>query len=408
MSQINQAVEKREVEYVAFNSDEKIRLTMGMVRQYIAEPAIDKQTKEVIQPDDRECMAFLMLCRARRLNPWEKDCWMLPYWDGRTGRFKWNLITAHNAFLKRAEANPQYDGMESGVLVEIDGEVRELQGDFVPDTLDGEKVKLVGGWARVVRKDRKIPTYRRSKLSTYQQNFGRWVSDAAGMIVKVAEADSLRSAFPNTIGGMYLREEQPTEIQATIESAERRPDFGQIMDANRPASAQRKPKAIAETAKTPQDASGQQPATPSQPPQEAAVPPAEPPAQAPVEPPATVPQTARPEQDPEGLNHSGRQGDMPPEEDLSIPPETEPPQEAAQGEAPAAFVPDARDTAPVQNVKRLCHESGLTVEQLMTWARAKKIAKEGQKLGDLAEQKLLNIGTQWQTILPIIRQTAAK
>lgn len=199
MSQISQALETRSVEYLAFQSTEKIKLSVQIIRQFIAVPFYNKEKKEYEYPSDEQCVKFMLLNRARQLNPFEADSFMIPFWDSKSNGPQWSLITAHNAFLKRAEVHPQYEGMESGVLIEVEGEVRELQGDFVPDTLDGEKVKLVGGWAKVFRKDRKTPMYKRAKLSTWQKNFGHWLTDPAGQIVKIAEADSLRSSFPNTL-----------------------------------------------------------------------------------------------------------------------------------------------------------------------------------------------------------------
>jgi hypothetical protein len=61
----------------------------------------------------------------------------------------------------------------------------------------------------VLFKTRSTPVYKRLKLSTFNKGFGRWNVDPAGMIVKCAEADGLRSAFPNSLGGMYLEDEMP-------------------------------------------------------------------------------------------------------------------------------------------------------------------------------------------------------
>jgi len=188
--------DKAVVEFKPFGSEDAIKLTVSIVKNLIAIP-----TKSGRLPSDNECMKFMMLCRSRALNPFEGDSFLQGY-DGKDGP-QFSLITAHQAFLKRAEVHPEFDGFESGVIVaDKDGNMVDRIGDF---TLKDDE--LLGGWCTVHFKGRKHPMKKRLKLSTFNQGFGRWQKDAAGMIVKCAEADALRSSFPTKIGGMYLREE---------------------------------------------------------------------------------------------------------------------------------------------------------------------------------------------------------
>jgi phage recombination protein Bet len=142
------------------------------------------------------------MCQARKLNPFEGDAFLLGY-DGHDGP-KWSLVTAHQAFLKRAEMNAEYDGMESGVVVDRAGEISDVQGDM---TYPGDK--LLGGWARVHFRNRKFPMYKRLNLSSRRKATRIWDEDTAGMITKCAEADALRSSFPTMLGGLYTIEELP-------------------------------------------------------------------------------------------------------------------------------------------------------------------------------------------------------
>merc|ERR1711991_914366 len=64
-------------------------------------------------------MDFLMLCRARKLNPFEGDAYLVGY-DSKDGA-KFSLITSHQALLKRAELCQQFDGMESGLILDWNG-----------------------------------------------------------------------------------------------------------------------------------------------------------------------------------------------------------------------------------------------------------------------------------------------
>lgn len=202
--------ERTTVEIVPFGSDEHIRLTIAIVQKMIAVP-----TRSGKQPDPTQCMKFMMLCKTRHLNPFEGDAYLIGY-DTQAGP-QFSLITAHQVFLKRAEASEGFDGMQSGVIVKTIAGTEEREGDI---TFEGDE--LLGGWAKVFRKDRQHPFYRRLKLSTFNTGQSRWGKDPAGMIVKCAEADALRSAFPTHLGGLYITEERPPiEVTATSEPIER-------------------------------------------------------------------------------------------------------------------------------------------------------------------------------------------
>lgn len=189
--------ESKEVRYIPFGSDEEVKLNVWIVQNMVATP-----TKSGKKPNAVDCWKFMMLCKARHLNPFEADAVLTGY-DMKDGSAKFSLITAHQVFLKRAEANQQFDGMESGVILLRDNNVlEEREGDLL---LKGDV--LVGGWAKVYRRDRSKPFYRRLTLSVFNTGYSRWEKDPAGMVVKCAEADSLRSAFPTHLGGLYITEE---------------------------------------------------------------------------------------------------------------------------------------------------------------------------------------------------------
>lgn len=188
--------EDKEIVYVPFGSKDEIKLSIGIIRTQIA-----VKTKSGKLPSDNDCIKFLMMCRSRLLDPWSGDAFLIGY-DGRDGA-TFSLITAHQSFLKRAEVNPDYDGMKSGIIVqEENGEVHEVEGDFYMGPQ-----KVLGGWAKVFKKNQQYPMYKRIRLARFKKPFGIWLEDEAGMIVKCAEADALRSSFPTSLGGLYMREE---------------------------------------------------------------------------------------------------------------------------------------------------------------------------------------------------------
>lgn len=183
------------VTYTPFMSDEPVTLNVRLVLRYFAKP-----TKRGATCPPEQAAKFLRLCHSRALNPWEGDAYIVGF-DGSDGP-EFNLITAHQALLKRAEVHPEYDGMTCGIVVAANGSLEDIEGTICPDGFN-----IVGGWARVYFKKRTHPTYRRLKLSTYNQGRSRWNKDAAGMIVKCSQAAALRESFPTKCGGMYLREE---------------------------------------------------------------------------------------------------------------------------------------------------------------------------------------------------------
>lgn len=190
------------VEFIPFGSRDVLKLSVSMVKSMLAVP-----TKSGKYPSDNDCIKFVALCQARKLNPFEGDAYLIGY-DTRDRGPQFNLITAHQAFLKRAEVHREFDGMKSGVIVERDGQMVDLEGDFHLDT-----DKVVGGWATVFFRNRKQPMTKRVRLKRFQKPFGVWQDDPAGMICKCAEADALRSSFPTMCAGMYLREEMKDDQQ---------------------------------------------------------------------------------------------------------------------------------------------------------------------------------------------------
>lgn len=196
------------ISYRPLGEEQPIELTTDRVKRFLVKP-----TKSGALPTHEDIVQFMMLCQAQGLNPWVRDAFLVGY-DGKDGP-QFSLITAHQAFLKRAEASHEYDGMESGVVVlGADGAPSYREGDLV---LDGEE--LVGGWARAYRKDRKQPSFDALKLATYNTGRSRWAADPAGMIVKCAEASALRKAFPSNLAGLLIREEMDRVIDGEFTKA---------------------------------------------------------------------------------------------------------------------------------------------------------------------------------------------
>lgn len=353
--------------------DYQVPLSRTLIRKYIAEPAVDRQSKEIILPSDEECDKFIALCKARLLNPYEGDAYMIPYWDGRLNRHRWSLITAHSAFLKRAELHSQYNGMESGIIVMRGEQVLELVGDFCLPT-----DKLLGGWSRVHKKNQDFPMEKKVKLSTYIKEFGVWLKDPEGMICKVAEAQNLRDSFPTVIGGMYLKEEMEAheEFQRLLnQEPVKRPELGRTPE-NVTALPQGAPAATTvgtapdnkkpEPEKKKRDSKGR---------------------------PTLVEQPLgkEPEQPPAQQNPPAAQQSTPPAQQ-QIPPAQQSSQAPTQPNSPAAPdqpAPASNSDKPEDTIVRLCNAASIGMQALINYLRKDKWMNSEQKqITEMSTKKL--------------------
>ena len=168
------------------------------------ELSVDK-IKEGLCPmaTNQEAVMFLELCRHMGLNPWVKDAYLIKYDEKRPA----TMVVGKDAFTKRADSNPHFAGIESGVIVQMGEKLEYRKGTLV---LKGEVI--VGGWAKVARSARKIDMDTTVTFDEYNTKRGVWLNMPAVMIEKCAIVKALRSAFPATFSGMYDTSEM-REIQ---------------------------------------------------------------------------------------------------------------------------------------------------------------------------------------------------
>lgn len=157
-----------------------------------------------------ECRIFLETCKQYHLNPFTKEAYLIHY-DNKNGDTASTIVLGKTCYMKMAEAHPQYDGFEAGVIVmdEAAGELIHREGSIV---YQGET--LVGGWAKTYRKDRSRPFYEEVNFSEYDTKKSLWVTKPATMIRKVALVHTLREAFPATFGGLIDESEVPVNAEA--------------------------------------------------------------------------------------------------------------------------------------------------------------------------------------------------
>lgn len=145
---------------------------------------------------DAEVVMFLKICYYRGLNPWLREVYLIKY--GQKG--KASIVVGKDAFLKRAAANPKYQGHKAWAV--------EDEETGLPST----------GMAEVYLKDYQVPitvtvSYDEYVQKTRDKQTGKtrpnkmWAEKPRTMLRKVALCQALREAFPEDLGGLYSQEE---------------------------------------------------------------------------------------------------------------------------------------------------------------------------------------------------------
>ena len=177
---------------------------------------------------DAECKIFLETCKQYHLNPFTKEAYLIHY-DNKNESAASTIVLGKNCYLQMAERNPNFDGFEAGVIVlTADGQLLNREGSIVYDGDGGET--LLGGWAKVYRKDRTRASYEEVKLSEYDTGKSLWNGKKATMIRKVALVHALREAFPSTFGALYDESEDSVHVDAESTAREVDPEDLPVLD----------------------------------------------------------------------------------------------------------------------------------------------------------------------------------
>jgi phage recombination protein Bet len=149
---------------------------------------------------EQEAYLFCEFCKRKGADPMTKQVYLVVYVNDK-GERNVSFIAGKEYFTEKAEAHPQFDGFQAGIIVrpKDGGELIHREGTFY---LPSEEM-LLGGWAEVHRKDRKIPTKAEVVMAEYNTDKAQWKKMPGTMIRKVAIVQSLREAFPANLGGMY-------------------------------------------------------------------------------------------------------------------------------------------------------------------------------------------------------------
>lgn len=180
--------------------NDTVKLSPSIIKKYLVSGDSNTVT-------DQEIMMFMMMCKGNHLNPWNREAYCIKY-----GTQPAAMVIGKDAFMKRASANPEYDGMTSGIVV-YDTETSQIDYRTGTIVIDDQE-KIVGGWAEVFRKDRTHSTRIEVSFNEYagRKKDGtlnnQWATKPATMIRKVAQVQALREAFPDSLSNLYTSEEQ--------------------------------------------------------------------------------------------------------------------------------------------------------------------------------------------------------
>ena len=207
----NLPTEKKEwtVEYKSAGGVE-VKLTPAISKKYLVRGKGELAT-------DQEIMFFMKICQAKGLNPFIGDAYLIKYSGDPAA-----IVTAVDFFRKRARAQKDCVGWESGIVVlDKDGKTVKYTNGLM---LEGET--LVGGWAKATpdgwKAEQKLEVnlrgylrYRKDKESGKKELTQFWQPEnQPTMIAKVAESQLIRKLWPDEFQGLQTQEEVDTVVSS--------------------------------------------------------------------------------------------------------------------------------------------------------------------------------------------------
>jgi len=220
----NATQEKEEQKAIVQYKGTPITVTFDDVKRFICPLATDQ-----------EVVIFLKTCQALNLNVWAEEIYLIKYSE----KDRAAIVIAIDAYLKASEQNPNFDGYESGIILkDSSGRLEFREGAFL---LDEERAKLVGGWARVSRKDRSRPFYvavNKKECIRHRRDGSLtefWTEEKQpSMLRKVALKRALVEAFPSLFSGVVSNvdyETMPTEVKDVIPESKGETPEGELPPA---------------------------------------------------------------------------------------------------------------------------------------------------------------------------------
>lgn len=158
---------------------------------------------------EAEKAAFIAFCITNQLDPLRKQVHFVKY-----GQDPAAYIVDWHVFVDRAQRHPAFDGYETGIVWSVKkGEETVTKRGQPCDYERDENHRMIGGWARVHRRDRKIPVEVEVPLTEMEKTKKDgtptrfWRGMTTTMATKVPAARALRNSFPDKLGDLYIEQE---------------------------------------------------------------------------------------------------------------------------------------------------------------------------------------------------------
>lgn len=165
---------------------------------------------------DEEFALFVMQCKRSGLNPMLKEAYCVarkhnfgskdrPNWGT-----KYEFQPSEAGMLARAERFADYRGIQAAAVYGEDEILVDMGTSTVKHAFNPAKRKgaIVGAWARVERRDH-VAVLVWLDFAGYVQQSPMWSKIPSTMMEKCARVAALRKAYPESFGGIYIREEMP-------------------------------------------------------------------------------------------------------------------------------------------------------------------------------------------------------
>jgi phage recombination protein Bet len=160
---------------------------------------------------DAEIMLYIGMCKARGLNPFKKDCYLVKYTQGDPA----STIVSIDYYRARARAQKDCKGWQCGIIVRgKDGNLQQREGSFIE-----EDEKLLGAWFLGQPEGWTKPLHWTINLSAFIKKTKEgtptrfWsVDNQPGQIVKVCESQGLRKLWPDEFQGLMTAGEIELDI----------------------------------------------------------------------------------------------------------------------------------------------------------------------------------------------------
>ena len=195
--------EKGLVTYKARDGQD-IQLTMDVIKNYLV-----TGNKNLITA--QEMMFFMGIAKARGLNPFTRDCYLIKYSANENAA----IITSIDFYRSRARAQKDCNGWERGIITrdKTTGELRYSKGLV----LDTEEV--VGGWFKAQPAGWTVPfeleiNLREFQKKTKEGNVTKFWQNPALMISKCVESQGLRILWPDEFRGTITSEEAGLQLDS--------------------------------------------------------------------------------------------------------------------------------------------------------------------------------------------------